>query len=63
MWTSSTKKAKRLAKPLFAGGSGSGHELTLAFENGRILELKETKEGGPDGSEEAAQEIEHSSAM
>ena len=22
------------------------HELTLAFENGRILELKETKENG-----------------
>ena len=39
------------------------HELTLAFENGRILELKETKENGPAGSEEAAPEFEHSSKM
>jgi hypothetical protein len=29
------------------------HELTLAFENGRILELKETKENGGDGREES----------
>ena len=29
------------------------HELTLAFEDGRILELKETKEGGK-GDEKCA---------
>ena len=40
------------------------HELTLAFENGRILELKETKADGRDAfPEEATQELEHASAM
>ena len=40
------------------------HELTLAFENGRILELKETKEDGRNACpEEATQEFEHSSVV
>ncbi len=40
------------------------HELTLAFENGRILELKETTKDGRDVSlEEATPELEHASAM
>jgi hypothetical protein len=40
------------------------HELTLAFENGRILELKETKEESRNASpEEAAHQFGHSSAM
>jgi hypothetical protein len=39
------------------------HELTLAFENGRIVELKETKEESRNAPEEAAHQFEHSSAM
>ena len=40
------------------------HELTLAFENGRILELKETtKDGREVCPEEATSELEHASAM
>jgi len=40
------------------------HELTLAFENGRILELKETKENGRNSSHEGVtHQLEHSSAM
>jgi hypothetical protein len=40
------------------------HELTLAFENGRILELKETKENDRNVTPEAAtHQLEHSGAM
>jgi hypothetical protein len=39
------------------------HELTVAFENGRILELKETKDDVANGPEERSQEHEHSGAM
>lgn len=39
------------------------HELTLAFENGRILELKETKDEAVNGHEEHSQKHEHSGAM
>jgi len=35
------------------------HELTLAFENGRILELRETKKNPEDESVEPSQELEH----
>lgn len=35
------------------------HELTLAFENGRILELKGTKKKDEDESKEPSQELEH----
>ena len=39
------------------------HELTLAFENGRILELKETKTDGRYAFPEEATQLEHASAM
>ena len=37
----------RKAKPSFASRERFSHELTLAYENGQIPELKETKEAKP----------------
>jgi len=36
------------------------HELTLAFENGRIVELKENKENVADGPKKSSGELQHS---
>lgn len=42
------RKEKKRARRSSAKGERSSHELTLAYSNGDVVELKPTKEGGPD---------------